>query len=86
VSVEARDAGDYVEIKERDSGDGVPAELLPRLFGKFARGAVSREKGGTGLGLSIVQGLAQANGGDAWYEPNTPHGSCFGVRLRKIAA
>jgi signal transduction histidine kinase len=39
---------------------------------------------GTGLGLSIVQGLARANGGDTWYEPNTPHGSCFAVRLPRV--
>jgi signal transduction histidine kinase len=36
--------------------------------------------------LSIVQGLARANGGDVWYEPNVPHGSVFGVRLPASAA
>ena len=86
VDVEARTAGPFVEIVVRDAGDGVPEELLPRLFGKFARGSMSREKGGTGLGLSIVQGLARVNGGDAWYEPNSPHGSCFGLRLPGTAA
>lgn len=81
VEVDARDAGEWVEIRVCDHGAGVPEELVPRLFGKFARGAVSAQKGGTGLGLSIVQGLARANGGDTWYEPNQPCGSCFGVRL-----
>ncbi len=86
IRVEIRDAGPWAEIRVCDCGDGVPEELVPRLFGKFARGERSREKGGTGLGLSIVKGLARANGGEAWYEPNEPRGSCFGVRLRKSAA
>lgn len=83
VEVHTRDAGSWVEIVVCDHGTGVPEDLVPRLFGKFVRGAHSHEAGGTGLGLSIVRGLAQVNGGDTWYEHNEPHGSCFGVRLRK---
>ncbi|HVF20523.1 MAG TPA: HAMP domain-containing sensor histidine kinase [Mycobacteriales bacterium] len=86
VEIEARPSGSWVEIVVRDCGAGVPVDLMPRLFGKFARGDLSRQKGGTGLGLSIVQGLARVNGGDAWYEPNSPHGSCFGLRLPRAAA
>ena len=82
----ASDSGDWVEIRIRDHGEGVPNEFVPRLFGKFARAEATSEKPGTGLGLSIVRGLAQANGGDTWYEPNVPHGSCFGVRLPKAIA
>jgi signal transduction histidine kinase len=77
VSFEA--SGEWVDISVCDHGEGVPEDFVPRLFGKFARGAGS--VGGTGLGLSIVQGLARANGGDAWYRANEPSGSCFGVRL-----
>ena len=59
---------------------------MPRLFGKFARADdASRRAKGTGLGLSIVRGLAVVNGGDAWYEQNRPHGSCFAVRLPRPA-
>ena len=83
VEVTTRDAGSWIEIVVRDHGAGVPEDLVPRLFGKFVRGARSHEVGGTGLGLSIVRGLAQVNGGDTWYEHNEPQGSCFGVRLRK---
>jgi signal transduction histidine kinase len=86
IRVEIREADGWAEILVRDSGAGIPEDFVPRLFGKFARGERSRDKGGTGLGLSIVQGLARANGGDAWYEPNEPHGSCFGVRFRSTAA
>jgi signal transduction histidine kinase len=86
VWVEIREAGPWAEILVRDEGEGVPEDLVPRLFGKFARGGGSRAQSGTGLGLSIVRGLARANGGDTWYEPNAPRGSCFGVRLPKAAA
>lgn len=81
VQVEARRVDEWIEIRVRDRGAGIPEEFVPRLFGKFARGEDSGAKGGTGLGLSIVRGLAQANGGDTWYEPNVPQGACFGVRL-----
>jgi signal transduction histidine kinase len=76
----------FAEIRVRDHGPGVPAEFVPRLFERFAR-AVDRASDveGTGLGLSIVQGLARANGGDAWYEPNPPSGACFAVRLPRAS-
>lgn len=86
IDAEADDSGDFVEVRIRDRGSGVPAEFVHRLFGKFARAdeAASRQRG-TGLGLSIVRGLARANGGEAWYEPNSPRGSCFAVKLPKVA-
>ena len=74
------------EIRVRDNGDGVPDEFIPRLFERFARAeTAARSHDGTGLGLSIVRGLARANGGDAWYEPVMPHGSCFAVKLPKAS-
>ena len=84
IEIAADINGGWVEIRVKDHGQGVPEDFVPRLFGKFARGEDSQ--GGTGLGLSIVQGLARANGGDTWYEPNEPQGSCFAVRLPFVAA
>jgi len=74
---------DFVEIRVQDAGPGVPPEFESKLFGKFARADVpnTRDKKGSGLGLSIVRGLAEANGGQARYEPNVPNGSCFLVVL-----
>jgi len=66
------------ELRVSDAGDGVAPELLPRLFGKFARGSTEQ---GTGLGLFIVRELARAQGGDAWYEARAGGGSCFALRL-----
>jgi PAS domain S-box-containing protein len=69
--------GADVRIDVCDDGPGVPPELVPRLYDKFARGP---HDGGTGLGLFIVRQLARAQGGDAWYERagGTSH---FVVRL-----
>lgn len=87
VEVEAAEQNGWVEIRVRDRGHGVPEEFVPRLFEKFARSddPEARKEKGTGLGLSIVQGLARANGGEAWYEPNHPSGSCFAVRLPRAS-
>jgi signal transduction histidine kinase len=85
IDVRLAEAGGFVEIRITDRGPGVPADLAPRLFGKFARGSSASLKTGTGLGLSIVRGLAIANGGDAWYEPAVPRGACFAVKLPQAA-
>ncbi|MCZ4495532.1 MAG: signal transduction histidine kinase [Thermoleophilia bacterium] len=83
ISVESRVTGDFIEVLVRDSGIGVPDDVAPILFEEFARGKLHAEERiqGTGLGLSIVRGLARAQGGDAWYEPNLPHGATFALRL-----
>lgn len=55
-----------VELAVSDAGDGVPEELLDRLFERFA---TTRGGQGTGLGLHIVRELARAQSGDAGYRP-----------------
>ncbi len=53
----------YVEV--RDDGPGFPADLLPRVTDRFARGDSSRSRatGGSGLGLAIVKAVVEAHGG-----------------------
>ena len=80
VTATAVDDGGAVEIRVCDAGDGVPEDFEIRLFTAFAR--VDAASGqGTGLGLSIIRGLAEANGGHAFYERLDGGGVCFGVRL-----
>ena len=78
VTVRTSRVDGSVEIRVEDGGTGVPIELVPRLFGKFVRGANDQ---GTGLGLFIVRELARAQGGDAWYEARPTGGAAFALRL-----
>ena len=66
-----------------DSGVGIPAEDIPRIFERFYRvdKARSRELGGTGLGLSIVRHLAHALQGDVRVRSKLGAGSVFSVLL-----
>jgi signal transduction histidine kinase len=84
IEIEAVCADDWVDVRVLDRGPGVPPDFVPRLFDRFTRveGNSGGERG-AGLGLAIVDGLAQANGGRAWYQPNIPQGSCFVLRLRR---
>jgi signal transduction histidine kinase len=75
VSAERRDR--HVRIAVEDCGDGVPPELRPRLFERFARG---EDAGGSGLGLAIARAYARAHGGDLVYDPRD-HGARFELLL-----
>jgi signal transduction histidine kinase len=88
ICIEAERVGDFVELRVRDHGPGVPPEFVSRLFTKFDRAdtPATRATQGTGLGLSIVKALAEANHGDASYQQNEPDGGCFVVRLPAAAA
>ncbi|MFE5870293.1 sensor histidine kinase [Streptomyces roseifaciens] len=58
--------GGLVEVEVEDDGPGIPAELLPHVFERFARGDASRTRtgaGGSGLGLAIVRAVVAAHGG-----------------------
>jgi len=79
IYVGARQDGDFVEFHVRDTGIGIPAEDLPRLFERFYRvdKARSREMGGTGLGLSIVKHLVAAQEGVTRVESRIGEGSTF---------
>jgi two-component system phosphate regulon sensor histidine kinase PhoR len=70
-------------IRVADTGEGIPAQHLDRLFERFYRvdRARSRNLGGTGLGLAIVKHLARAHGGDVSVTSRLGEGSEFTIRL-----
>jgi PAS domain S-box-containing protein len=73
-----------VMVTVRDRGEGMPADMLPRVFDVFrqADGSIRRRHGGLGLGLAIVKSLAELHGGSVSAEsPGLGMGAAFTVRL-----
>ncbi len=72
-------AGDSLRLSVADTGIGIPAGQLSRVFERFYRvdRSRSRELGGTGLGLSLVQHVAHVHGGSVEVESTVGAGSVF---------
>jgi len=83
VKFEAGQPGGRDRILVEDTGEGIPAQHLERLFERFYRvdRARSRELGGTGLGLAIVKHLARAHGGEVTVTSDLGEGSTFTIEL-----
>jgi two-component system OmpR family sensor kinase len=82
VSVSGRQTGDHVEIAVADTGEGIAASDLRRVFDRFWRADRARARGegwngSTGLGLSIAQSLVAAQGGRIWAASTPGEGSTF---------
>lgn len=65
VDVHLRQQDSLAEVRIEDSGPGVPADFLPRIFERFSQadGSSTRKHGGLGLGLAIVRHLVELHGG-----------------------
>ena len=77
VVLAAQTESDFVRFSVRDSGVGIPAEDLERIFERFYKADRARSGGGTGLGLSIARHLVEAHGGRIWAESAEGQGSTF---------
>ncbi len=77
VSAAVTPARDEVVIRVRDTGVGIRADDLPRIFERFYKADRARTGGGTGLGLAIARHIVQAHGGRIWVESVEGQGSSF---------
>ncbi len=82
VDISAARDGGFITIRVRDTGAGIPAHDLPRIFDRLYRGDQSRATRGLGLGLSLVRAYIEAHGGTVEVEsaPRKGH-STFTIRL-----
>ncbi len=73
--------GEWVLIAVEDTGVGISAEDLPRIFERFYKADRARSGGGTGLGLAIAKHIVLAHGGRVWATSVEGKGSTFYVAL-----
>jgi two-component system heavy metal sensor histidine kinase CusS len=88
VQLEAKADPSAVHIEVSDTGAGIPAEALPRVFDRFFRVDSSRSQGsgGTGLGLAIVQSIALLHGGRAEISSQLGQGTRVTLRIPTFCA
>jgi signal transduction histidine kinase len=86
VTVHARATADGIELAVADTGVGIPADALPRVFDEFYQvdGSSVREYGGVGLGLALVKRLVELLGGTVAVESQLERGSTFRVQLPRV--
>lgn len=83
VRVACRNTNGEVLVEIEDSGPGVPADILPRIFERFVRAEASRSRshGGAGLGLAICANIVQAHGGTITASAAPLGGLLISIRL-----
>jgi len=87
VTLKATSEDAEIRIEISDTGTGIPAEALPKVFDRFFRVDPSRSKtsGGTGLGLAIVQSIMTLHGGSAEITSQPCRGTCVTLRMPALA-
>ncbi|MEO7425136.1 MAG: ATP-binding protein [Fibrobacteria bacterium] len=85
VDIRATAQDDGVCFSVADTGVGIPAEDLPRVFEKFYRGAGQGDRGGAGLGLAIAKEVVEAHGGEMSVESAEGKGTTISFTLKTAA-
>jgi len=87
ITVRVREEGDFLRTEVSDTGIGIPADKLSRVFDRFYQvdGTIRRRFGGTGLGLAIVKEIVEAHGGEVGVSSKVGEGSTFHFTLPKAS-
>ena len=82
ISCRERFSGDYLSLEIRDTGQGIPKEIVPKMFEPFF---TTKEAGkGTGMGLSMVHGVVHSVGGHIKVETNVGLGTTISILLPAV--
>ncbi|MEP7003078.1 MAG: GAF domain-containing protein [Chloroflexota bacterium] len=87
IALTTRVEGDLVHVFVRDSGLGIPADSVEKVFERYSRleSGATRYIQGTGLGLPIARQIIEMHGGHAWVESTVGEGSVFQFTLPLVA-
>lgn len=83
TSIRYRESGSFVEVQVQDTGKGIAAENLDKIFDPFF--STKKEDGGTGLGLPVVQDIIKRHGGELAVESEIGKGTTFYIWLPEAA-
>jgi two-component system sensor histidine kinase SaeS len=86
IVIRAVNAGGEIQVSVVDSGEGIPADDLPKIFDRFQRDKGqprARPLSGSGLGLTIAKGIIELHGGRIWVESTQGEGATFTFTLPK---
>jgi adenylate cyclase len=84
IQINLQVSGDWVTIRIKDSGPGIPLDEQLRIFDRYYRRTIheqNNDTNGTGLGLPIARYLIELHGGQIWVESELGNGSTFFVKL-----
>jgi two-component system phosphate regulon sensor histidine kinase PhoR len=81
IDVTAKVGGDMLVVSVSDTGVGISADDLPRVFERFYKADRARGGGGTGLGLAIAKHVVEAHGGQIWVESVEGRGATFSFSI-----
>ena len=79
VKIKAKKEGNIIHVMVEDTGPGIKAEDIPKLFQTFSQLSLAGERktGGSGLGLAISKEIILRHKGKIWVESQVGRGSCF---------